>query len=473
VSLSLRYGARSDVGLLRDGNEDAMYAGPRLLAVADGMGGHAAGEVASRVVIETVAALDAQPPAGDLTAALRDAVQTANGYLRDMVAADGALEGMGTTLTALLWVGEQLGLVHVGDSRGYLFRDGQLQPITHDHTLVQNLIDEGRITAEEASTHPQRSWITRALDGRDTIDLDLSTRDVRPGDRYLLCSDGLSSYVSAETIADALRLPDPQEACDRLVDLALRAGGPDNVTCIVADLVEDDGAAERPILGGAAADGAADRTPVPDSPASRAAGRAVDDGSGTAGSGPAGAGRQQVDVTGFHTAVPAAARTAVAVDPTPRRRGLDSDNEDAPPTPPEGGARKLLVVLAAVLLVVALGVLGTFLYIRNQYYVGVAPGSPATVAVYRGVSGSILGIDLSRVDSHTNLPVSAVPDFDRQKVLAGFQASSRSDADRIVQRLRAEACAAARPTKSATTQHRASRNPSPQPRPSYCAGGAS
>src|SRR4051794_10155449 len=150
MTLSLRFGARSDVGLLREGNEDSMYAGPRLLAVADGMGGHAAGEVASRVVIETVAALDTEPPEGDATEALREAVETANGYLRDMVAADGALEGMGTTLTALLWVQGRLALAHVGDSRGYLYRDGRLEMVTHDHTLVQNLVDEGRIRPEEA-----------------------------------------------------------------------------------------------------------------------------------------------------------------------------------------------------------------------------------------------------------------------------------------------------------------------------------
>src|SRR3954454_9108653 len=215
MPLSLRYAARSDVGLVRDGNEDALYAGPGLLAVADGMGGHAAGEVASRVVIETVAALDAEPPAGGaLTDALRAAVETANNYLRDMVAADSALEGMGTTLTALLWVGQQLGMVHVGDSRAYLLRDGQLQLITHDHTLVQSLIDEGRITEDEATTHPQRSWITRALDGRPSIELDLSMRDVRAGDRYLICSDELSSSVSEEPIAEALQVPDVQGACD-------------------------------------------------------------------------------------------------------------------------------------------------------------------------------------------------------------------------------------------------------------------
>src|SRR2546423_11409538 len=168
-----------------------------------------------------------------------------------MAAADSALEGMGTTLTALVAAGQRLGLVHVGDSRAYLLRDDVLHQITHDHTLVQNLIDEGRITAEEASTHPQRSWITRALDGRGTVELDISVREAHPGDRYLLCSDGLTGVVSEDTIAEALRLPGPQNACDRLVDLALRGGGPDNITCIVADIV-DEAAQGHPIVGGAA-----------------------------------------------------------------------------------------------------------------------------------------------------------------------------------------------------------------------------
>src|SRR3954462_13316791 len=275
MTLSLRFGARSDVGLAREGNEDAMYAGPRLLAVADGMGGHAAGEVASRVVIETIAPLDAgsADPAtdGDLTGDLRSAVETANGYLRDMVAADSALEGMGTTLTALLWVQQTLGLVHIGDSRAYLLRDGHLEQVTHDHTLVQTLIDQGRITPDEANTHPQRSWITNALDGRPDIELDLSIRDVRVGDRYLVCSDGLSSYVGEQTIAEALGSGDPQTSCDRLVDLALRAGGLDNVTCIVADIVEEDGADEGPIVGGAAAQAPHERSRPHDHPAARAA----------------------------------------------------------------------------------------------------------------------------------------------------------------------------------------------------------
>jgi serine/threonine protein phosphatase PrpC len=454
VTLSLRYGARSDVGLLREGNEDAMYAGPRLLAVADGMGGHAAGEVASRVVIETVSTLDEDPPDGELTSALQDAVQTANGYLRDMVAADGALEGMGTTLTALLWVGQQLGLAHVGDSRGYLLRDGNLEMITHDHTLVQNLIDEGRITPDEATTHPQRSWITRALDGRQSVELDLSVRDVRAGDRYLLCSDGLSSYVSEDTIAEALGQGDPQEACDRLVDLALRAGGPDNVTCIVADLVEDVAVGGAPIMGGAAGEAGADRSAQPDSPATRAAAVAPPDSDG-------------------RSTAPLPPPQSGADDSVDDVGAMDEGDDDEVPS--RGGGRRLVLVLALVVIVVVGAAVATFVYVRSQYYVGVSGSDPATVAVYRGVSGSFLGVDLSRLSEDTNLPVDALPDFRVTQVDAGMQASSAADAERIVGSLRTEACDAAKEKAQAAARDakdsKDSNNSSAQQvaLPSYCA----
>jgi serine/threonine protein phosphatase PrpC len=165
--MRLRYGVRSHPGLLRTSNEDSVYAGPRLLAVADGMGGHAAGEVASAVAIATIAPLDADVPGSDLTAALRESARTANAHLRDMVAGDPELAGMGTTLDALLFNGNRLGLLHIGDSRVYLLRDDELTQVTHDHTFVQSLIDSGRISEEEASTHPQRSVITKVLDGHD------------------------------------------------------------------------------------------------------------------------------------------------------------------------------------------------------------------------------------------------------------------------------------------------------------------
>jgi serine/threonine protein phosphatase PrpC len=236
ISLAIRYAMKSDVGLEREENEDAAYAGPRLLAVADGMGGHAAGEVASAAAIEALKSLDTDVPAGELLNALARAVRQAGAKLRDMVEADPSLRGMGTTLTGIMWSGSQLGLVHIGDSRAYLLRDGELFQITHDHTLVQSLIDDGRLTPAEAASHPQRSLLLRALGG-PSAEPDLELRDARPGDRYLLCSDGLHGAVATDVIARLLSgAAEPDECVAALVDSANQAGGPDNITCIVADL---------------------------------------------------------------------------------------------------------------------------------------------------------------------------------------------------------------------------------------------
>ena len=258
MTLVLRYAVRSDVGLLREGNEDSAYAGPRLLAVADGMGGHAAGEVASSLTIASMTKLDSEPPGGDMLAELAAAVAAANTRLQEMIIANPAVEGMGTTLTALFWSDGHAAVCHIGDSRGYLLREGELYQITHDHTLVQSLVDEGRISVDDVSTHPQRSLLLRALDGRSVAEPDLSVHDAQPGDRYLLCSDGLSGVVSDETLREAMAtIEDPEAVTRQLIELALHGGGPDNITCIVADVV--DTAASRvsptgtPVLAGAAA----------------------------------------------------------------------------------------------------------------------------------------------------------------------------------------------------------------------------
>jgi PPM family protein phosphatase len=270
MTLTLRYAAQSDRGLIRDGNQDSVYAGPRLLAVADGMGGMAAGDVASNIVIGAMAPLDEDVPGDALVDALRTAVETANQQLRDTVDANPQLEGMGTTLTATLFSGSKIGMVHIGDSRAYLLREGEFTQITKDDTYVQMLVDEGRISAEEASSHPQRSLLTRALDGRD-IDPEYSVRQVLPGDRYLICSDGLSGVVSAETIGDSLReYTDPQQCVERLVALALRGGGPDNITVVIADATDQDILEAAPIVGGAAARDRGMTTTADDTPASRA-----------------------------------------------------------------------------------------------------------------------------------------------------------------------------------------------------------
>ena len=241
-TLTVRYAVQSDIGLQREDNEDAVYAGARLLAVADGMGGHAAGEVASATVIDALRPLDTQVPAGEMLNALDHAVRRASSTLRDIVQANPALSGMGTTLTALLWSGSQLGLVHIGDSRAYLVRGGELFQITHDHTLVQSLLDDGKITPAEVASHPQSMLLLRALSGDKNFEPDLQLRQARPGDRYLLCSDGLHRVADADAIAQVLlAVQDPDQAARDLVALAMDGGAPDNITCIVADVTEAEG----------------------------------------------------------------------------------------------------------------------------------------------------------------------------------------------------------------------------------------
>jgi serine/threonine protein phosphatase PrpC len=238
MTLKLRYAAVSDTGLVRSANQDSVHAGPRLLAVADGMGGMAAGDLASRIVIDVIAGLDVEIADDGLIAALRDALDEANSRIRAAVAEDPNREGMGTTLTAVLFTGSALVLGHVGDSRAYLMRDGELRQMTRDDTFVQMLVDEGVITREEAGSHPRRAVVTQAIQGGDATPSFTYMRPVA-GDRWLLCSDGLSNVVSDETIAETLgAYAAPPGCAQRLVDLALRAGAPDNVTVIIADVTD-------------------------------------------------------------------------------------------------------------------------------------------------------------------------------------------------------------------------------------------
>jgi PPM family protein phosphatase len=235
TGLAIRYAAASDIGRHRPANQDAAYASARLLAVADGMGG--GGEQASAAAIDALKQLEAGLPAGDLLNALADAVATADTAVQGIVAGPDQANS-GTTLTALLWSGSQLGLVHIGDTRAYLLRGGELFLITHDHTVVQSLIDEGRLTPEEAVSHPERSLLLRALDGAGAT-ADLSLHEARAGDRYLLCSDGLTSVVPSARIHQVLRTAaGPEQAVAELIRLANSGGGPDNIACVTADVVE-------------------------------------------------------------------------------------------------------------------------------------------------------------------------------------------------------------------------------------------
>lgn len=349
MTLALRYAARSDRGLVRANNEDSVYAGARLLALADGMGGHAAGEVASQLVIAALAHLDDDEPGGDLLSKLEHAVYQGNSDIAEQVEQHPELEGMGTTLTAILFAGDRLGLIHIGDSRGYLLRDGELAQITKDDTFVQTLVDEGRITAEEAHSHPQRSLIMQALTGHE-VEPALTMREARLGDRYLLCSDGLSDPVSHETILEALKISDVTESADRLIELALRGGGPDNVTVVVADVVDHDFAGQtQPILAGAVS-GEDDDVKPPNTAAGRAS----------------------------------------AISPRPSAKKVVL--EPALPPPPKS-RRPLFIAAALIALAVLSGIGIGYKTIQGYYYVSAYNDS---VAIKRGIQGSFLGVPLQK-----------------------------------------------------------------------------
>ncbi|GGM06646.1 hypothetical protein GCM10010129_58120 [Streptomyces fumigatiscleroticus] len=236
--LEIRYAALSDTGLVRESNQDTAYAGSRLLAVADGCGSQ--GAPASAAAIDALKHLETDDlPAGNLLNALDDVIEQAKQAVHDVARTHSASDNTGTTLTAMLWTGSQLALVHIGDPRAYLLRRGELFQITHDHTMVQSMVDEGRLSPEEAASHPQRSLLARALGpGADTTP-DMRLHDARRGDRYLLCSDGLSTVVRAQDIHRVLsETSEPEQAVRELITLANDSGGPDNVSCVVADVME-------------------------------------------------------------------------------------------------------------------------------------------------------------------------------------------------------------------------------------------
>lgn len=389
--MRLHYAARSDVGLVRQGNEDSGYASPNLLVVADGMGGHAAGELASATAVAALADIDdVELQSSDVLAALAGAVDETGEAIRQVIARDPGLTGMGTTVTAIYWMGERIAIAHVGDTRAYLLRHGELTQLTHDHTLVQTLVDEGRITEEEAAVHPRRSIIMRALDGLNPVEPDLSVRESRVGDRYLLCSDGMSGVMNAAEIGIVLSEGDPTGAVTRLVELSLERGAPDNVTVVVADVVDaPDAEDELPVVVGAAGEPRVrDQLPEVRFPADA-----------------------QPDLDRLEPAAPQPSRT--------RRR---SARWMAP-----------VVAVLAMAFVLGLGITVTQAWLASRWYVAVnGSAGTGTVAVYNGVPGSLLGFPLASVAEDTGISVGTLPLFDQELVSKGIPAASRTDADRIV-----------------------------------------
>jgi PPM family protein phosphatase len=479
MTLALRYAIRSDVGLLREGNEDSAYAGPHLLAVADGMGGHAAGEVASAATITTIAPLDARHLGTDLVGALADAVATANLRLQELIISDPAIEGMGTTLTALLWSDGYAALCHIGDSRAYRLRNGQFLQITHDHTLVQSLVDEGKISEDDVATHPHRSLLLRALDGRTVAEPDLIPLDTLPGDRYLLCSDGLSGVVTEQTLHQTLSsIRDPDKAALQLVELAIRGGGPDNITCIVADVLDTQASAVPPtwtpvFAGAAAIGGPAELRPPPrqSSPATRAMRltrtapqSAVPDEQST---GVWPAGRRDAYTGQFDTAPfepegfgtdrfePAAFAggrgdsgdddyadrdTGRHSHRASRHRYEDDSDADADADIDiddyghRGRRRWPIVTGALVLLVVLLGggAYGAWWYNQQQYFVGVHDGY---VSIFRGTNQNLGGISLSSLLIPSSVKVSQLGLTDQGTISQTISQDTVADAKQLITNL--------------------------------------
>jgi protein phosphatase len=427
MPFSFQYAARSDVGMVRSENQDSAYAGPRLLAMADGMGGHAGGDIASSVVIGALVDLDGEAlGSAEASKALLSRIESANHELAEMVKADPSLHGMGTTLIAILRSQNKLVLAHIGDSRAFLGRDGTLTQITKDHSFVQSLVDEGRITADEAIGHPQRSLVTRVLTGQDDDEPDLTVREARVGDRYLIASDGLTDYVAADTISDIVLAGEtPARTADRLVELALKAGAPDNVTIVIGDVVDaskSSGSSSQPDVVGAAAARSKGTRPIPVTPASKAA---------------------------------ALTREA---------NGTEDDEvtlaEEGPASGPGRWLRRAALALVAVIIVGG-GTYAAYVWSQRQYFVGQHSGK---VAVYQGISQDVGPVKLSHVEQETEVSLDDLPDFYRAKVEATVAADNLQDAQTLVEQLRIEAsrCAVRKATGDTCSTDG---TPTPEPEP--------
>lgn len=423
MTLVLRYAALSDIGRgPKQGNEDSGFASPRVLAVADGMGGMVAGDVASALTIDTLRRLD-PATATDPYETLTDVAREANARIAERITSDPRLEGMGTTFTAGILTGDQLALAHIGDSRAYLLHDDRLDQITHDHTFVQSLIDDGRLTPEEAAHHPHRALITRALQGNQDVAPDLATIELAAGDRLLFCSDGLDNAgLDDDTIAELLRQgADPEDAARLLIERALDQGAPDNVTCVIGEVVDesDDAIAAAPTA--PAVVGAASEFDEP--------------------------GASEVTAT------------QVGAGDTDFEPADEEDEEDeelryAPRPPGRFRWLRRTAVTVLALGVVGVGLWAAYTWSQAQYYVGAhatganptasqagpgtGDGEDGTVerlAIYRGVAQRLPGVSLSDTVEVRDLDVRMLPTYHRQLVEATISAEDLADARAIVAEL--------------------------------------
>lgn len=432
--MRLRYAALSDVGRVRRDNQDSGYAGPNLLVIADGVGGSARGDIASAATVEVLRQLD-EPPGNDMLSALAGAIHRSHDRIAGLVAENPEIDGTSTTVTATIFDGTRIGVGHVGDSRGYLLRDGTLAQLTTDHTFVQSLIDEGRITEDEARVHPHRNLILRAVDGVHEPEPDVFTLDLALGDRILLCSDGCSGVLPDEELTRLLGEGSPDHAAVSLVSASLDAGSTDNVTVVVADVVDDDAVDDAetsasaligPMLVGAAAE-----APRRRGMGSGRAARAVDTGE---------------------------------LDPV---RESDADGHDvdpeemryAPRPPRRFTWARRGAVLALFAVLVAIVAIAGYKWTQSQYYVA---DDGNQVAIFRGVEADLPGIRMHRVEESSELTLDELPTYNARQVRDGISADSLDDARGILSRLQRLVICKEPATPSPSTSPSTSAGPKPK-----------
>ncbi|HYH34183.1 MAG TPA: protein phosphatase 2C domain-containing protein [Nocardioides sp.] len=412
--MRLDYAAISDVGRVRKDNQDSGYAGPRLLAVCDGVGGAARGDIASSTAVGQLRRLDSEP-VEDLLGQVAGALHRAHDRIGELVDEDPALSGTSTTATVALFDGTTLGMGHVGDSRAYLLRAGTLRQLTTDHTFVQTLIDDGQITEEESRVHPHRNLILKAIDGIHDLEPDLFEIALEPGDRLLFCSDGASGALSAERLADILGTGNADFAAVELVRASLEAGSTDNVTCVVADVIDDQAEGNtEPMLVGAAAE-------LP------RRGRSM------AGVGSLFRGHRSGDTGELEPVeadIPDDVPFAIAADP------VDPEQARYAPRPPRRFAwlRRLLVLAMVVGLLWVAGA-AAWSWSQRQYYVSDHDGR---VTIYRGLEADLPGIELSQPYETSDITLEELSEYDQGQVQEGIGFGDLSTARRTVDNLAAE-----------------------------------
>ena len=430
MSLALRYQAHSEIGLVRKNNQDSAYVSPTMLVVADGMGGAAAGDLASAVAVRELRNVDGGHTAEDMLTALEAAITNAGEQISDLIQSDPALDGMGSTVCGLMFDGTSLGIANIGDSRAYRFADGVLTRLTRDHSWVQTLVDEGRITEAEALEHPHRSLILRVINGQPQHVPDLELAEARAGDRLLICSDGLCGMVTDAAIQAHLT-GDREQVMDELVGLAHAAGGQDNITIIVADIVEGERTGEVEVLGSAAT----------------------------------------LDLeASFDTITAQLALPRDGLEPRPDPVSGESARYSPTADRPRWAWLRLVLAIALPFVLIATGIGLWYSYTRTQYFVGEHDGK---VAIFRGLPDQIFGLTLSELVRIETTRLEDLPVNDQQDVQDMIPADSLEKAEGIVAYLGklSDACIILRnnrsqptvtPLPSATT----STSPSPKGSPS-------